>query len=444
MRHLLPLAAFTLACSLTACSPAASDAEDGADDPAISDDGKADGVPMTDAEMAGILKVANTLDKTGLRNEVHTSSRVATNITKHRAGADTKLGTADDDNFDTLTELDAVPYVGSNVFAALLDYARAKGYVHEDTGGNACAAGQTGKTPAGKSTYVCTSLHAAAPFVRPPADQPSASGSGTYYVGIVSMGTGKVMAYDRTGKDWALVDSHGAELDLDQPMAGLEAPNNLQAIFKVTGKKTVLHDGVFGDTDALAVTTLEPAIWLPGKVLDDHFLGAWEADVTLYKGNGHWDPDHTTPVRFLITKSTSNDAFMKTFGGAEGQLLSGVIDNWSGSAKSSTGSCLHPLAGMGATNPFYGASTPAFSMFRHPNMHGLNDQVIVFTYPSGFDGSINGMGNMDAFTPSALLQVHPSAGFLGPESILGHGTPNGHDIKNLHKVSSTATSTPCE
>jgi hypothetical protein len=192
------------------------------------------------------------------------------------------------------------------------------------------------------------------------------------------------------------------------------------------------------------VSKIEPAIWLPGKVLDNHFLGAWEAEVTVYQGNNRWNGERTVPVRFLIAQSESHDSFMNGIArGAEGQLLLGVIDNWDGGAMDSRGRCIKGLETMGATNPFFGATTPAFSMYRHPNMHGIHDQVIVLDYPSGFDGGYNGMGNMNAFTPSALIQKNPDEQFLGPAHIYGHGTPNGHDIRNLHKVSSDATSESC-
>jgi hypothetical protein len=417
--------------------------EDGANDPALGAEGKADGETLTSAEVAGVLEVVNTLDKAGL-GEAGLTSRVATNISKHRAGVDEQLGTDDDDTFDSLDELDEVPYVGSRVLGALLDYARANGYVHVDDSGGSCLSGSDGQTPAGKPTFVCKKLYDDAPYVRPPADEPSDGDSlGTYYMGIVSMGSGRVAAYDRDGKEWALTTSHGTPYDLDAPVSGLELPNNLQAIFKIRGRTTIVHDDIFGDEDAIAVSSLAPAIWLPGKVLDNRMLGAWEAEVSTYSGDHRYDSEHPVTVRFLITDSTSNNAFMRAFAdGAEGQLLSGVIDNWDQGAIAEDGRCLPPINGT-STNPFHGATTPAFSMFRHPDMHGLHDQVIVFSYPSGFDGSINGMGSMDAFSPSALIQVYPTGTFVGPDQINGHGTPNGHIIMHLHKVQDRAVARSC-
>jgi hypothetical protein len=48
---------------------------------------------------------------------------------QYRAGADGTHGTADDNAFDTLVELDHVPFVGLQTFTKLRAYARANGYV---------------------------------------------------------------------------------------------------------------------------------------------------------------------------------------------------------------------------------------------------------------------------------------------------------------------------
>jgi phosphatidylserine/phosphatidylglycerophosphate/cardiolipin synthase-like enzyme len=96
-------------------------------------DGKADGgIDEGTPEALGVLALVNTATETAskLRSDAHVTSRVATNIVKHRDGADGQPGTADDDKFDTLKELDDVPYVGPATLNALLEAARAKGLVH--------------------------------------------------------------------------------------------------------------------------------------------------------------------------------------------------------------------------------------------------------------------------------------------------------------------------
>src|SRR5262249_20780584 len=62
------------------------------------------------------------------------NAKAAAAIIDHRDGEDGEPGTADDNRFDDLAELDAVPFVGQKALSALLDYAIAHGYLHADTG----------------------------------------------------------------------------------------------------------------------------------------------------------------------------------------------------------------------------------------------------------------------------------------------------------------------
>jgi len=55
--------------------------------------------------------------------DVGLDSRAARNIIAHRDGPDGVYGTADDNPFDTIQELDDVPYVGSSALSALKAYA---------------------------------------------------------------------------------------------------------------------------------------------------------------------------------------------------------------------------------------------------------------------------------------------------------------------------------
>ena len=100
---------------LAACvaSPDASDDRDGA----FLVDGKADS-GISAAEAAGVLAVVNALSEDQLRDDVGLSDDAASNIAARGS------------TFQTLAELDAVPYVGVTAFRKLLAYARANGYVN--------------------------------------------------------------------------------------------------------------------------------------------------------------------------------------------------------------------------------------------------------------------------------------------------------------------------
>ena len=114
--------------TLPAC--VAEEVEDGETDafPA----GKADGgIDEGSPEALGVLALVNDAAMTAakLKSEAGVTARVAGNIVKHRDGADGVAGTADDDTYTTLHELDAIPYVGPATLNALLELARDRGLV---------------------------------------------------------------------------------------------------------------------------------------------------------------------------------------------------------------------------------------------------------------------------------------------------------------------------
>src|SRR5689334_2676986 len=115
-------------CLLTACAATdAGDAEDGANDAAT---GKADSpISENSADARLVLGLVNDggVSDAELDNEAGLSTRVAEAIVKYRDGADREFGTADDNAFDTLAELDAIPYLGPVAMRALLSYAKRTG-----------------------------------------------------------------------------------------------------------------------------------------------------------------------------------------------------------------------------------------------------------------------------------------------------------------------------
>jgi Proprotein convertase P-domain len=78
----------------------------------------------------GIVKLLNDPSTTFsvLDDLVPLDKRAATNLIAHRDGADGVRGTTDDDRFDTVAEVDAVPYVGDSALDHLRAYAAAHGY----------------------------------------------------------------------------------------------------------------------------------------------------------------------------------------------------------------------------------------------------------------------------------------------------------------------------
>jgi DNA uptake protein ComE-like DNA-binding protein len=72
---------------------------------------------------AALLALVNSASVTLLDLDVGLDARAAENIVAHRDGADGVAGSADDDWFDDVAELDAVAYVGEAAIAKLRSYA---------------------------------------------------------------------------------------------------------------------------------------------------------------------------------------------------------------------------------------------------------------------------------------------------------------------------------
>ena len=135
-RRLLPpllLCAAVLAAGLTLPSCAGDDPLDREDAPFP--DGKADGgIDEGSPEALAVLALVNdpAVGLGELDDDARLNARAARGIIDHRDGADGVAGTADDDLFDDLAELDAVKYVGPVALGDLLDYAAAKGLLDQE------------------------------------------------------------------------------------------------------------------------------------------------------------------------------------------------------------------------------------------------------------------------------------------------------------------------
>lgn len=94
---------------------------------------------LSPAEADAVLDLVNEASFELLDVDVALDKRAAENIVAHRDGADAQLGTGDDDPFDTIDELDAVPYVGPSALDKLVAYAHAQGLVDEPSAGSDAA-----------------------------------------------------------------------------------------------------------------------------------------------------------------------------------------------------------------------------------------------------------------------------------------------------------------
>ncbi len=115
---------------LPACAPGGA-SEDGELD-SFSTNGKVDeafGIDTSGPLARAVLKLASEASRNILSDDVGLGTRTTDNIIRVRAGSDGVEGTTDDVRFETLEQLDAVPYVGPRALEKLIAYARANGYV---------------------------------------------------------------------------------------------------------------------------------------------------------------------------------------------------------------------------------------------------------------------------------------------------------------------------
>ncbi|MCH9680508.1 MAG: hypothetical protein K0V04_03660 [Deltaproteobacteria bacterium] len=128
----IPSSLLLLASLTTACDVAEGDAQWSAPgDPsqALAGPRSPSTFSGTASEVAAVLLVANTESLVVLDGDVGLDVRAANNIVEHRNGPDGIEATPDDNPFDNLSELDAVPWVGDSALDALLAWAYANDLV---------------------------------------------------------------------------------------------------------------------------------------------------------------------------------------------------------------------------------------------------------------------------------------------------------------------------
>lgn len=127
MKNLLPF----LLTPFLACTTLDAGVQDAEDDSFLAPAGKGDtgGIAEGTSEALAVLKVVNEADVDSLVTQAGLTSMVSSNIIVYRLGDDELPATADDRRFETLKQLDDIPFVGIEVFGRLVAYAKAKGYL---------------------------------------------------------------------------------------------------------------------------------------------------------------------------------------------------------------------------------------------------------------------------------------------------------------------------
>ncbi len=103
------------------CALEADASPDGLDEPGVVPGGKADGSDFSECELDAVPAWLNEGATLEALVEAGVHSRAARNLIAHRDGADATFGTADDDLFDDVHEVDAVYYVGPVAIQQLVE-----------------------------------------------------------------------------------------------------------------------------------------------------------------------------------------------------------------------------------------------------------------------------------------------------------------------------------
>jgi hypothetical protein len=279
---------------------------------------------------------------------------------------------------------------------------------------------------------VCDELFEEAPFVHVPADIKSGT---TVTIHGALMPTYGLRLMTADGRELALVDAAGERVYQRDAPDGFAMPDNLFTVYAVTGTMTTLEN-----EPAMKVKQLKAVARVPGAVQDEHLLGTWEAKAAKRVGDRKFDEAQPASFRFTLSKSTESTIW-GNYPGTDGLKLAGEIENFSKRVNASDGTCLPSLSSLGTSSPFTAATANSITLWRHPNMHGINDQVIVMDYPPGsVDLSSNGMSGIGAFSVAGLIQE------AGPDyastTIYPHATPTGHQVWELTMVTSGGESCP--
>jgi DNA uptake protein ComE-like DNA-binding protein len=116
-RALLGLVLMTNAAAVSGCAVS--------EDPFAGDSEAAQGLTAVEAQRVLDLVNYPGVDRAALDTAVGLDGRAANAIDEHRAGADERFPSIDDQPFATIAALDAVPYVGDTAFRKLAAYAQA-------------------------------------------------------------------------------------------------------------------------------------------------------------------------------------------------------------------------------------------------------------------------------------------------------------------------------
>lgn len=237
-----------------ACQSGGDDPVDGEHDGFGS--GKADGALDPDsAEAHAVLALVNdpAVDADLLDDDARLNAKAADGIIDHRNGPDGEPGTADDDRFDDLAELDAVPFVGPTALNQLLTYAIEHGYLQPDTESGTDVIFSPQPFPQSHNVRVAGIIDGAQRSLDIAMYSFSDAGINTALANAVARGVKVRFLFETAADDRKLT---GAALAASRSGRLEAAGVDVRWVNKIMHHKFMIVDGPRDDADAAATATL--------------------------------------------------------------------------------------------------------------------------------------------------------------------------------------------
>lgn len=253
----------------------------------------------------------------------------------------------------------------------------------------------------GQPVQVCLEAFATPPYVHLPADSES-----TVYGGIVHGSSLDAVFRTRSG-------------DLDVSTAtwrmGETAPPRYGYLLYRAAR-------VGGELrDVAPVVRIDDAVFqrfLAGRVIEGRVSARTEVDGEV---RFEFGAELSLPLRIRLDPEP-DPGDLEGLAGWPRHALFGTVENATSAVRGADGSCLASLASFGTRNPLTDATDARVFLLRHPNMHGVGDDVFTLDWPRGVT-SANNMGG-GLFIPAADLILSRAVTFSEADSA-PHGTPWG-------------------
>jgi hypothetical protein len=304
----------------------------------------------------------------------------------------------------------------------------------------------------GEAIISCDALYEERPFVRPPADV--IQGSTVELVAGFDTNGGPDAAHaafvTRDGTNYVLLDTTGNPQPTSllsaqftaQVLPAMRMPSNrnLYTLYAVEGRtKIITVDGTAAT--GIQVTSVKPAVVLPGAVIDGAFR-VWEGEFAPPTGSFAPAYDWDRAVRFRMRVDRLEPAGPPFHGHLpvwdnlaitlpDGELFAAqaIVENADEAVRAADGSCLAPVTG-GPFNPLTVVPDAKFSLLRFPGMHIPGDQVFTIA-PVTVHGSGDqpeGMTGLYINHPASFLMTNP-IGKWSEASFTPHGFPSNISVR---------------